>query len=81
MIGLMKFIFFTHRLTKKPFLLKSLVLPIGSGDIDTKSEVSDFYGVKHDLGIYLGIDDCTLCDVNMRVLWAALFGTGAKHKH
>jgi hypothetical protein len=52
MIGLMKFMFFTPCLMKKRFLLKSLVLPIGSGDTDAKSEVSDFYGGKAQSGGY-----------------------------
>jgi hypothetical protein len=46
----MKFMFFTPRLMKKPFLLKSLALLIGPGDIDAKGEVSDFYGVQRGRG-------------------------------
>jgi hypothetical protein len=46
MISLVKFMFLTLRLMKKLFLLKSLILPIGSGDIDAKSEVSDFLREK-----------------------------------
>jgi hypothetical protein len=44
---------------RKLFLLKSLILPIGSGDIDAKVKCQIFKGKSTIMGIYLRIDDYT----------------------